>query len=279
MTYRVPKGGATGLGSGGDTVSEVAARTAGVATDASTFELDAIELDLPGAHVRFTTRAGGVSAGPYASLNLGLLTDDDRAAVAENRRRAAGGIPLAWGRQVHGTRVMALDAPTSADTVQDADGVATTSHDLAAIVLTADCLPVALAAPGAVAMVHAGWRGLADGVLEHGVRAVRALGGDGPLHAAIGPGAGPCCYEVGDEVAARFADWARRADRTIDLKAIAAARLRSAGAVDVVDVGRCTMCEPDVFFSHRTSGGHTGRQAGLAWRVPNGRQRGLPWRS
>jgi YfiH family protein len=226
-----------------------------------------IELDLPGAHVRFTTRAGGVSTGPYASLNLGVLTGDDPDAIAENRRRAADGAPLAWARQVHGTRVLTVDgaiAPGAA--VPDADGVATAAHGLAAIVLTADCLPVALATPEAIAMVHAGWRGLADGVLEEGVRAVRALGGAGPLHAAIGPGAGGCCYEVGDEVAARFPELQRRADRTIDLKAIAARRLRAAGAVEVRDVGRCTICEPDVFFSHRASGGLTGRQGGLAWR-------------
>jgi YfiH family protein len=225
-----------------------------------------IELDLPGARVRFTTRAGGVSVGPYASLNLGVHTDDEPAAVDENRRRAADGSPLAWGRQVHGTRVLTVDGATTSASVSDADGVATAAHGLAALVLTADCLPVALATPGAVAMVHAGWRGLADGVLEEGVRAVRALGGDGPLHAAIGPGAGGCCYEVGDEVAARFGEVGRRADRTIDLKAIAAQRLRDAGAVEVLDVGRCTMCEPDVFFSHRASGGLTGRQGGLAWR-------------
>jgi YfiH family protein len=225
-----------------------------------------IELDLPGARVRFTTRAGGVSDGPYASLNLGLLTEDDPGAVAENRRRAADGGPLAWGRQVHGTRVLTVDGATAGD-APDGDGVATAVPGLAAIVLTADCLPVALATPDAIAMVHAGWRGLAGGVLEAGVRAVRALGGDGPLHAAIGPGAGGCCYEVGDEVAARFPDVPRRADRTIDLKAIAVDRLRAAGAVEVLDVGRCTICEPDLFFSHRASGGGlTGRQGGLAWR-------------
>jgi YfiH family protein len=225
-----------------------------------------IELDLPGAHVRFTTRAGGVSEGPYASLNLGRWTDDDPCAVAENCRRAADGRPLAFGRQVHGTRVLTVDGATPDDAIADADGVATAASGVAALVLTADCLPIALATPNAIAMVHAGWRGLADGVLEEGVRAVRALGGDGPLHAAIGPGAGVCCYEVGDEVAARFPDWPRRTDRTIDLKAIAAQRLRVAGVVEVHDVARCTMCEPDVFFSHRASGGLTGRQGGLAWR-------------
>jgi YfiH family protein len=226
----------------------------------------ALELDLPGAHVRFTSRAGGISEGPYASLNLGRWTADDPGAVAENRRRAADGRPLAFGRQVHGTRVLTVERATSDDAVVDADGVATAADGVAALVLTADCLPIALATPAAVAMIHAGWRGLADGVLEAGVQAVRALDPVGDLVAAIGPGAGGCCYEVGDEVAARFPDVPRRADRTIDLKAIAARRLRDAGAVEVLDIERCTMCEPDVFFSHRASGGLTGRQGGLVWR-------------
>jgi YfiH family protein len=221
---------------------------------------DAIDLELPGARVRFTTRAGGVSEGPYASLNLGRWTEDDPAAVEENRRRAAGGDPVAFARQVHGNDVVALDGAPSE--IADADGVVTRAHGVAAMVLTADCLPVALAAPDAVAMVHAGWKGLAGGVLEAGVQALRA---DGPVHAAIGPAAGACCYEVGPEVAQRFPDWALDG-RLLDLKAVAAARLRAAGVVEVLDVGRCTMCEPDVFFSHRASGPLTGRQGGLAWR-------------
>jgi YfiH family protein len=225
-----------------------------------------LDVDLPGAHVRFTTRVGGVSEGPYASLNLGRWTDDDPCAVAENRRRAADGRPLAFGRQVHGTRVLTVDGATTEDAIADVDGVATAASGVAALVLTADCLPIALATPKAIAMVHAGWRGLADGVLEAGVQAVRALDPAGELAAAIGPGAGGCCYEVGDEVAARFPGVPRRADRTIDLKAIAADRLAAAGVSRLLDVGRCTMCEPDVFFSHRASGGLTGRQGGLAWR-------------
>jgi YfiH family protein len=224
--------------------------------------LDAIDLELPGARVRFTTRAGGVSEGPYASLNLGRWTEDDPAAVEENRRRAAGGDPLAFARQVHGTEVVALDAAPSPDAIVDADGVVTRAHGVAALVLTADCVPVALAAPNAVAMVHGGWKGLAGGVLEAGVEALQAAG---PIHAAIGPAAGACCYEVGPEVAERFPDWALNG-RLLDLKAVAAARLRAVGVAEVLDVGRCTLCEPDVFFSHRASGPVTGRQGGLAWR-------------
>jgi YfiH family protein len=227
----------------------------------------AIDVDLPGAHVRFTGRAGGVSEGPYASLNLSATSGDDFAAVAENRRRAAGGRPIAAARQVHGTRVLVVDGPTAAAPAEEADGLATTSDDLALMVLTADCLPVALASPAAVAMIHAGWRGLADGVLDEGVRALRSLDPHGAVHAAIGPGAGACCYEVGDEVAGRFPAWARRG-RRIDLTAVAAQRLRDAGVAEVAAAARCTMCEPGAFFSHRASGGAPGRQGGLVWRVP-----------
>jgi YfiH family protein len=241
-----------------------------------------LELELPGARVLFTARAGGVSQAPYDTLNLGLWTDDDGEAVAENRRRAsvaAGGRPLVHGRQVHGTGVVRQGAPGE---VRDADGQATTRDDVALLVLTADCLPVAVAGEGGVAMLHAGWKGLAGGVLEEGVRALRELGVAGPLHAAIGPAAGACCYEVGDEVGERFPDWARDG-RLLDLKGVAAHRLREAGVAEVADVGRCTMCEPDVFFSHRASGGATGRQAGIAWRVPGAGpgsgQGGLVWRS
>jgi YfiH family protein len=135
-------------------------------------------------------------------------------------------------------------------------------------VLTADCLAIALATPEAVAMVHAGWRGLADGVLEHGIAAVRELGGtDGPLTAAIGPAAGGCCYEVGDEVREAFGHALVGGAAPIDLKHIARDRLEQAGAAAVHDVGLCTMCGgAGLFFSHRRDRGRTGRQAGVVWR-------------
>jgi copper oxidase (laccase) domain-containing protein len=118
-------------------------------------------------------------------------------------------------------------------------------------------------------MVHAGWRGLAGGVIEEGVRALYALDGHQPVHAAIGPGAGPCCYEVGEEVHTAFADrWPdSRHGRKVDLKAIARAQLIEAGASVVHDVGLCTICsDPSMFFSHRRDRGVTGRQAGIVWR-------------
>jgi YfiH family protein len=216
-----------------------------------------VAIDLPGGTALFTTRRGGVSEGPYASLNLGLRTDDDAERVGENRERVraqAGAARLAHGRQVHGTRVV-----VDGHGIEEADGQVTTQPDVAAIVLVADCLPVALAGPGAVAMLHAGWRGLAGGVLEEGVRAL----GEGPVAAAIGPGIGPCCYAVGDDVRAAFGS----SGATVDLKAIARERLAAAGAAAVHDCGVCTMCTPpDLLFSHRRDGPRTGRQGGLAWR-------------
>jgi polyphenol oxidase len=215
-----------------------------------------LAIDLPGATALFTTRRGGVSEGPYASLNVGLQTDDDAGRVAANRERVrahAGAAQLAQGRQVHGTRVV-VDGEGS----EEADGQFTTQAGVAAIVLVADCLPVALAGPDAAGVVHAGWRGLAGGVLEAGVAAL----GHGPVAAAIGPGIGPCCYEVGDDVRAVFAT----TQRTLDLKAIARARLEAAGVRDVHDCGLCTSCDSGRFFSHRRDRGVTGRQAGLAWR-------------
>jgi purine-nucleoside/S-methyl-5'-thioadenosine phosphorylase / adenosine deaminase len=229
-----------------------------------TWSGDHVAIALPGGRVVFTTRQGGVSEGPYASLNLGRWTDDDPAAVKENRRRlaAAIGFPLdavVQGRQVHRARVE-RNAPPGGEP-QEADGQATTRDDVALLVLTADCLPIALVAREAVAMLHAGWRGLAEGIVEQGVAALRTLGA-GEIRAAIGPGAGPCCYEVGADVAEAFG----RTAGPLDLKAIARERLEAAGVVEVHDVDLCTICsDPSLFFSHRRDGGVTGRQAGVVW--------------
>ena len=228
---------------------------------------DHLAIALPGGRALFTTRRGGVSGGPYASLNLGRWTDDDPAAVTENRERVARqiGFPrdaVVQGRQVHGARVERR--VTAEGALAEADGQATARDDVALLVLTADCLPVALIAPEAVAMLHAGWRGLAAGVLEEGTTALRELGAT-RIEAAIGPGAGGCCYEVGAEVQEAFGREPVRGP--IDLKAIARERLGAAGLAAVHDAGLCTICtEPGLFFSHRRDGGVTGRQAGIAWR-------------
>ena len=217
-----------------------------------------IGIALPGGTALFTTRRGGVSEGPFASLNLGLKTDDDLDAVGENRARVerlTGG-RIAPIRQVHGTEVVVADP----DAVEEADGQVTAERGVAAMALTADCLPIALVAPEGVAMLHAGWRGLADGVIAAGVEALRGLGA-GEVAAAIGPGAGPCCYEVGEEVHAAFGT----SGRTLDLKALARERLEAAGVGVVHDCGLCTIHD-ERFFSHRRDRGVTGRQAGVAWR-------------
>jgi polyphenol oxidase len=228
---------------------------------------DHLAIRLGDAQVLFTTRRGGASEGPFASLNLGERTADDPAAVEANHarlRELAGGATLARCAQVHGRDVVRRTAPPDGERPQ-ADGVATNVAGVGAVVLTADCLPVALSAPGAVAMVHAGWRGLAAGVLDEGVAALRDVGATGPVAAAIGPGAGGCCYEVGDEVRDAFADVPEAMlGRNVDLKAVATARLRAAGVEEVHDSGLCTMCDAR-FFSHRRDQGTTGRQGGVAW--------------
>ena len=246
-----------------------------------------IAIDLPGGRALFTTRHGGVSEGPFASLNLGLTVPapaqphaDDPERVASNRARLAAlvGIPaarFAHARQVHGSTVTRADGPidgrwaaaTPGD--READGQVTTSTGVAAVVLAADCLPVALIAPEAVAMIHAGWRGLAAGVLAAGVAALRDAGAQGSIVAAIGPGAGRCCYATGPDVHAVFArhgDGVREGAR-LDLKAIAGRELAAAGVTQVHDVGLCTICHQELFFSHRRDGARTGRQAGVAWRL------------
>ena len=222
---------------------------------------DHVAIDLPhGVRALFTTRRGGVSEAPFDSLNLGRWTEDDPAAVEENRRRAlalTGAERLAYGRQVHGTTVV-----RDAGEVVDADGQVSRRRGVAVMALTADCMAVALASPDAAGMVHAGWRGLADGVIEEGVRAA-----GGVTAAAIGPCARGCCYEVGDEVRAALGLAPAGGPANIDLPAIARDRLHAVGVEQVEDTGLCTMCgDPSLFFSHRRDRGRTGRQAGLAWR-------------
>ncbi|MGO9753968.1 MAG: polyphenol oxidase family protein [Solirubrobacteraceae bacterium] len=241
-----------------------------------------IGIDLAGARVVFSTRRGGCSRGPYESLNLGFLTGDERSSVEANREALADalGVGFAYARQVHGAQVAVVERITKRGPgLPDADGQATAATGVAPMVLTADCLAVAVAGEGAVAMLHAGWRGLAAGVIGEGVRALRELGATGQLQAAIGAGAGVCCYEVGEEVHAalhsagrRLMDAANGPDLRYgahaDLKLIARRQLEAAGVQLVHDLGICTICcEPSLFFSHRRERGVTGRQAGVAWLI------------
>ncbi len=185
----------------------------------------------------------------------------------ERLRRIAGVERLVRGYQVHGRFVRRLDAATVEDPdgvrPADADGQATALTGVGVMVLGADCLPVVLGARGAVAALHAGWRGLAEGVLEEGVRVLEDMGGASEVVAIIGPGAGVCCYEVGEEVHGAFGGNHRDGTR-IDLKAIARERLLAAGVSEVRDLGLCTICD-ERFFSHRREGERAGRQGGVAW--------------
>jgi YfiH family protein len=234
-----------------------------------------LEADLPRARVCFSSRVGGVSAAPYDSLNLGILTGDQRSAVLENRRRLASTLGIApetvaMGRQVHGSRI-AVHGPgpvsgAFAEPVPDpdeVDGHVTKEMGLPMLVLVADCLPVAVSGPGGLAVLHCGWRGLAGTLVEDAVRLVE---GDA---AVIGPGIGRCCFEVGEEVLDAFSDLGEGvADgRMCDLPEVARLKLEGAGVRQVELSGVCSSCEPDLFFSHRRDAGSTGRQAGVAWLV------------
>jgi YfiH family protein len=231
-----------------------------------------LEAELPGARAAFSTRLGGISETPYDALNVAVLTGDDRQRVHENRERLAGALgrppeSVVMGRQVHGTELETHEEPQRprvyADVVPspiEVDAHATPEPALTPLVMVADCLPVALTGPGGVAMVHCGWRGLAGGIVAKGAEAVEAEA------AAIGPGIGPCCYEVGEEVLSEFdgMDGVARG-RMLDLTAVAQRLLELAG-VDVVESsGLCTSCNAELFYSHRRDGGRTGRQTGLAW--------------
>jgi len=238
-----------------------------------------LEIGLPGARAAFSTRQGGVSAPPYDSLNLGILTDDDRDAVRANRdalARALGRDPdgVVYGLQVHGAEVQLHERPRDGSEPVPSDAQATRSAQLTPLVLVADCLPLALSAPGAVAMAHCGWRGIVSGVIPNTVDALGRLTGCDPseVHAALGPGIRACCYEVGPKVAAEFE---RRGHPqaigdggTLDLAAAVVGELERCGvqAERFADCGLCTSCDPERFYSHRRDGGVTGRQAGLIWR-------------
>jgi YfiH family protein len=218
--------------------------------------------------VAFSTRRGGVSEGAFESLNLGLLTHDQAAHVAENRRRLCAAVgadeeSLSMNRQVHAAIVNRAERGRRGE---EGDGLWTDERRLPMLKLTADCLPIALARasgrPG-LALLHAGRRGLLEGIVEAGVA---ALGGK--LAAAIGPGIGPCCYEVGDDIAAdyraRFGE-AVLQGRNLDLWAAAERLLRDAGVESVERLDLCTACDPQRFFSHRRDGPNTGRQGVIGY--------------
>ena len=242
-------------------------------------DLSLIEWGAPGPYrVAFSTRIGGVSEGEFASLNLGILTEDDPARVVVNRTRlceAVGADPdgatMAWQRNgATVTRAQPRGIVTPGTVYDHCDGLWSDAPGRAMLLLAADCMPIAIArAEGprpAVEILHAGWRGLLAGIVAAGVRAL----GSRALVAAIGPSIGPCCYEVGEEVASPFrqafgADVAR--DGKLDLWTSAERALRAAGVESVERTDLCTSCDGERFFSHRRDHGRTGRQGVIAYVV------------
>ncbi len=253
-----------------------------------------LEADLGGARAAFATRLGGISTTPFESLNLGLLSDDHEAAVLENRRRLAAAFGFAPERIAHGLQVHGAELATvppsfrgsfvvsgttkePRDALAAVDGQVVGEPGAGGLVFTADCLPVAVRGLGGVAMLHCGWRGLAAGIIAKGAAAVAATS------AAIGPGIGPCCYEVGPEVLAALGHLgegiADPADldpghARLDLVEVARRLLGAAGVDRIEAAGLCTSCETELFFSHRRDAGRTGRQGSLAWLDPDGSTHG-----
>jgi YfiH family protein len=249
-----------------------------------------LQAELGGARAAFSTRLGGVSEAPFDRLNLGVLSDDWMIAVIENRNRLAAALgfnpaQIPIGLQVHGGDLAHHPGPQQPSPfalpggpLPEVDGHIVSTPGVAPLVFTADCLPVALSGPGGVAMLHCGWRGLAAGIVAAGAEAV------GATDAAIGPGIGPCCYEVGPEVLDAFSDLGEGitaadgpksragvdvpARRRLDLPAVARRLLSAAGVERIEAAGLCTSCESELFFSHRRDAGRTGRQGGLVWIEP-----------
>jgi YfiH family protein len=236
-----------------------------------------------GVTAAFPTRKGGVSPAPFDSLNLGLSTEDEAALVLENRRRLCSAVGLPQGRlvvpgQVHGTTMTWVDdgmagrgAFTSADVIAAHDALLTASSGLGLAISYADCVPVVIAAEGpdgpCLATVHAGWRGMLDGIVG---RAAVALAVRGRLAGAVvGPSIGPCCFAVDAALRERFATRfpGSAGPETVDLWACAQADLIAAGVPSGgIAVARVCTASDARFFSHRRDHGATGRHLAIAWR-------------
>lgn len=242
--------------------------------------------DLPWLTHGVTLRTGGVSVGPYESLNLGLHVGDDPARVRANRSRAAESLgfgldAMICAEQVHRSAVEVVGAAERGrgstglgNAIPGADALATDTPGVLLALFYADCLPVLFAdsVHRAVAVAHAGWRGLVGGVIENTLTTMREAFGTNPadVSAAIGPGIGPCCFEVGSEVAAHFlpefvTPGAGGANLRVDLAAEAARRLAASGVLsaNVSACSECTSCVPAHWFSHRRDQGRTGRMGAL----------------
>ena len=226
----------------------------------------------------FTTRNGGGSSAPYASLNLGDHVGDDPSAVKQNRTLLCRALPSEprWLQQVHSTKPVSLDEHDCISPCEG-DGAFSRHREVICAVLVADCLPVLLCdrAGTVVAAIHAGWRGMAEGIIEHTISAIGAL--DTPLMAWLGPAIGPDHFEVGAEVRQAFIEHDETSAPAFisgsprnngkwlaDLFLLARRRLTEAGVAEIYGGGECTFSDPARFFSYRRDG-TTGRMAGLIW--------------
>lgn len=233
------------------------------------------------------TRLGGVSQGPFATLNVSENVGDEPAAVAENRRRIYAHLGLEAGQvvltgQVHGSHVARVGVDDGGRTLPNTDGLLTDAPNVALLLRFADCQPILLYDPAhhALGLAHAGWRGVALGIARRAVEAMQEAFGSQPgdLVAGLGPAIGPCCYTVGHEVAAAMGyalpHWKRvmhvQGEDTwrFDLPAANAQHLAAAGVRHIEQAGLCTTCRRDEFFSHRADGGQTGRFATVAYLQP-----------
>ncbi len=211
-----------------------------------------------GAKVRFFTRLGGVSKPPFDSLNVSAKVGDDRASVAENLsriRNATGGDPSAWIRQVAGDEVVEV---SQAGPAGEADALVTGSKDLALVIAVADCVPVALVGDYRVGLAHSGWRGTLAGIAG---KTAGMIGGS-DVRAYIGPCIRRCCYEVSAEIAADFSGRFGPEvveGRHLSLPAAISKNLEEFGVEEVYDIGLCTGCRTDLFYSHRKEKPVTGR--------------------
>jgi purine-nucleoside/S-methyl-5'-thioadenosine phosphorylase / adenosine deaminase len=223
--------------------------------------------DAPGCRVVFSTRRGGVSEGPFESLNLGRRTGDDVSHVDENRRRLCATIGadeerLTIGFQTHSTVVNRAESGSRG---VPGDSLWTDEPAIPILALGADCVLMAMARTDgdqpALAVVHAGWRGLIDGLVDATAQQIGSR-----FTAVVGPAIGPCCYEVGEEVASRFRDRYGRSivrNGKLDLWTTAEKAARAAGAAEVERIDLCTQCRPDLFFSERRTGRPRGTQGVL----------------
>jgi YfiH family protein len=239
------------------------------------------------------TRLGGASRGPFATLNVGHTVGDDETAVAENHARIFSHLGLTCdrvvtARQVHGNRVAVVTAGDAGRVIPTTDGLVTDTPGLALMLRFADCQPILLYDPvhHALGLIHAGWRGVAEGIAYRAVETMQAAFGSRPqeLLAGLGPAIGSCCYTVGHKVAAvmgyALPDWSQvmslegEGQWRFDLPAANAQQLAAAGVQAIEQAHLCTGCHGDEFFSHRADNGQTGRFAVVAYLEARGKEQG-----